>query len=373
MSNKRRCNVRPYEGPEEYIFVSYCHKDQDCVYPLIEQLAKDGFRVWYDEGINPGSEWPEIIASHLSNAAVCVAIVSGNSLSSHNCRREITFALLKKKCFVSVFLEPVDLTPGVEMQLSSYQSIFKYQYEKESEFFKKLYEPEVFAACRGIINLNIVSSQTDRSEEAEKRRLEYLRKKAEEAERRCREAEEQNQKRQEEIARLISEQERIRKESEEQTARLRKVSEMMTSELERLRSEAEEAVRLRMEAEKTEPPRLDEGEQTVYVSGTEKRAVSDYQLVRMSTGEVIDILLGVFVIGRSAVRADYVIRDDRTVGRVHALLVANESECKITDNHSLNKTVVNGKALEPDDPYSLKEGDVIQISKERFMFRKAVR
>ena len=181
MSNKRRCNVRPYNGLEKYIFVSYCHKDRAYVYPLIEQLAKDGYRVWYDEGINPGSEWPEIIASHLNNAAVCVAVVSNNALNSHNCRREINFALLKKKCFVSVFLEPVELTPGVEMQLSAYQSVFKYQYERENDFFKKLYESEGFAACRGRANPRIiVSSPEDDPEEAEKRRLERLCKEAEE-------------------------------------------------------------------------------------------------------------------------------------------------------------------------------------------------
>ena len=55
----RRCSVKPYEGQEAYIFISYCHKDRASVFPIIEQMARDGYRVWYDEGIDPGSEWPE--------------------------------------------------------------------------------------------------------------------------------------------------------------------------------------------------------------------------------------------------------------------------------------------------------------------------
>lgn len=41
----KRCNVKPYEGPESYIFVSYCHKDRHLVFPLVERMARDGYRV----------------------------------------------------------------------------------------------------------------------------------------------------------------------------------------------------------------------------------------------------------------------------------------------------------------------------------------
>ena len=54
-----RCNVKPYEGDKEFIFISYSHKDNALVFPVIEKLAENGFRVWYDEGIDPGSEWPD--------------------------------------------------------------------------------------------------------------------------------------------------------------------------------------------------------------------------------------------------------------------------------------------------------------------------
>ncbi|MBQ1488402.1 MAG: toll/interleukin-1 receptor domain-containing protein, partial [Lachnospiraceae bacterium] len=51
-------NPRPYEGKEKYIFISYSHKDTDRVMPIISRLMNEGFRVWYDDGISPGTEWP---------------------------------------------------------------------------------------------------------------------------------------------------------------------------------------------------------------------------------------------------------------------------------------------------------------------------
>ena len=45
-----------------------------------------GFRIWYDDGIAPGSEWPEYIAHHLNDAAVCMALVSPDSIASANCK-----------------------------------------------------------------------------------------------------------------------------------------------------------------------------------------------------------------------------------------------------------------------------------------------
>ena len=60
--------IPAYEGKEPYIFVSYAHKDSPAVFHIVEQLSARGYRIWYDEGIEPGSEWPEYIANHLLGA-----------------------------------------------------------------------------------------------------------------------------------------------------------------------------------------------------------------------------------------------------------------------------------------------------------------
>lgn len=134
----KKCNFRPYDGNEPYIFISYAHKDADTVYPILEDMHSRGYRIWYDDGIAPGSEWPENIAQHLNEAAVIMAFVSANSIASDNCRREITFALSKKKAFLSVMLEQTVLSPGMELQLSAQQCVMGYAYDSRDEFVDKL-------------------------------------------------------------------------------------------------------------------------------------------------------------------------------------------------------------------------------------------
>lgn len=81
--------IPAYEGREPYIFVSYAHKNSDNVMPIIESLFADKYRVWYDEGIAPGSEWPKNIEDHLREAAAVLVFVSNESLVSPNCENEV--------------------------------------------------------------------------------------------------------------------------------------------------------------------------------------------------------------------------------------------------------------------------------------------
>ena len=55
-----RADFRPYEGKEPYIFISYAHRDSDRVFPIIRRLQEDFCRVWYDDGIDPGTEFEDL-------------------------------------------------------------------------------------------------------------------------------------------------------------------------------------------------------------------------------------------------------------------------------------------------------------------------
>jgi hypothetical protein len=63
-----------YKGTDPYIFVSYAHKDSDEVYQIIFEFHKDGFPVWYDEGIDPGNEWPQEIANVILHCSLFIKI-----------------------------------------------------------------------------------------------------------------------------------------------------------------------------------------------------------------------------------------------------------------------------------------------------------
>ena len=161
----KRCEVKPYTGEEEYIYISYLQKDKKHIFPIIERLSRDGYRVWYNEETDLGTDWPEAIASRLNKCSVCLVFITENSIHSHNCRREINFALLKQKLLIAVMLEPVILSLGMEMQLSAVQSIFKYTIEDENSFYDRLYSIDVIDKCKGASNDSIsVSSPGDYSE-----------------------------------------------------------------------------------------------------------------------------------------------------------------------------------------------------------------
>lgn len=140
--------IRAYEGKEPFIFISYAHKDSDRVMPILAKLQQEGYRVWYDEGIAPGSEWPENIAQHLNDCAVTIAMVSANSMNSPNCRREITYALSKHKPFLGIFLEETAMSPGMELQMSAQQCLMKYSYRTEELFYEKVASCPDLAPCK---------------------------------------------------------------------------------------------------------------------------------------------------------------------------------------------------------------------------------
>ena len=142
-----KCYASPYEGNQDYIFFSYCHDDGSAVYPIIERLSIEGFRVWYDDGIHPGDNWPEVIASHLSKAKVCIAALSKASAESHNCRNEVSFAVANNKQFVSIVIEDFPMPLGMQLQLSS-SNYIKITDFSTDEFYQHLLAAPTIAGCR---------------------------------------------------------------------------------------------------------------------------------------------------------------------------------------------------------------------------------
>ncbi len=51
------------------------------------------------------------------------------------------------------------------------------------------------------------------------------------------------------------------------------------------------------------------------------------------------------------------------VSREHAFIVKNEGQLHFIDNHSRNNSYLNGKKVEPDHDYALKDGDKIELGR----------
>ncbi len=149
--DERKVLFAPYEGNDPFIFVSYSHKNRDEALSIVERLQEDGYRVWYDEGIHPGSEWDEYIARYVANCSLFLALLSDEYLQSSNCKDELNHARNKEKNRVLVYLKDIDLPAGMELRLSRLQNIHRSNYLDENAFFGKLYTSDGIEACRAVI------------------------------------------------------------------------------------------------------------------------------------------------------------------------------------------------------------------------------
>jgi len=143
-----QCRAIPYEGNEPFVFFSYSHKDADRVYPILEQMVRDGFRVWYDDGNHAGDDWLENIGQHLNRCTVCLAMLSENSEQSHNCKKEVSFAVQCNKKLLAVMLEKFAMTIGMRLQLSTIHYLEKTDYPSNAALLNKLYESDCLRECR---------------------------------------------------------------------------------------------------------------------------------------------------------------------------------------------------------------------------------
>lgn len=143
-------SVKPYEGDQPYLFISYAHANAPAVMEIVQELSDRGFRVWYDAGIEVGSEWPETIAQHLAGAGMMLAFLSNAYVRSDNCRKEMHFALSRRIGVINIFLEDTQMTPGMEMQTGNLFALMKFRMSDEA-FYDRLFtaqqlDPALFAA-----------------------------------------------------------------------------------------------------------------------------------------------------------------------------------------------------------------------------------
>ena len=127
-----------YSGSGPYTFVSYSHADSAEVYSIIHALHGRGLLMWYDEGINPGSEWPKVIADRIINCSKVMLFISPNSVRSQHVRQEINFANSKNKPILPIFLQETKLDPGLEMTLSVFQSLYYRAHTDNDNFYMQI-------------------------------------------------------------------------------------------------------------------------------------------------------------------------------------------------------------------------------------------
>ena len=144
----------------DYIFISYSHKDSQRLHPLIKRMMDDGISIWYDNGIDPGTEWDENIAMHLRECSGIIAFLSDNYLESENCRDELNYARDLGKERLIIYLDDVELPAGMAMRLNRLQAIHKYKYKDEGDFYSEFMKAPILKNC---ITVQAPSPDTDTS------------------------------------------------------------------------------------------------------------------------------------------------------------------------------------------------------------------
>ena len=123
-----------YKGNEKYIFVSYAHKDSDDVMPLIEALQSASYRVWYDEGIDPGTDWAGVIGTNIEKAGIVLFCASAKSVKRDNVKREIAFAHEKGIKILTVTIGNVAFPADLEKILFVNQTVSLRSFKTYGEF-----------------------------------------------------------------------------------------------------------------------------------------------------------------------------------------------------------------------------------------------
>lgn len=131
--------IQAYRGNEPYVFISYAHADTE-VQDILAELAAKDYRFWYDEGIQSGSDWADVISERIKNCTQFIAFLSDSAVKSENVKDEIHLAVKYKIDMLVIHLENIVLDGGLELHLDRKQALLKYSYESASDFSSRFYQ-----------------------------------------------------------------------------------------------------------------------------------------------------------------------------------------------------------------------------------------
>ena len=115
-----------YEGKDPFIYISCHQEDKSRIYSILEKLDLRGFRFWIDDGITPGMETDEILATHIENCDFFIAFLSENYLGFLDTVDELNYSRDVNKDYLLIYLDNVSLPTGLDMRFMRAQSIKAY-------------------------------------------------------------------------------------------------------------------------------------------------------------------------------------------------------------------------------------------------------
>lgn len=96
--------------------------------------------------------------------------------------------------------------------------------------------------------------------------------------------------------------------------------------------------------------------------------ISVPHLLRIDNKEKIILDKSEIKIGKKQELCDYVIIDNKYIGRYHARIITENSQVFFEDNNSTNKSYINSKQVRAGQRILLKDGDEIKLANLIFKF-----
>lgn len=353
-----RCFNAPYEGNAPFLFFSYCHEDASLAYPMIERLILEGYRVWFDNGVHPGDEWPDVVAEHLNRSSAFVAAISRASSASHNCRNEMSFAVSCNKPMLSVILESFEMPLGMKLQLGTSLYLHYHEYDQDAAFYHKLMEAPCLNACKAS---DVSASQAD-LEAWQTRKAQYSQIV-------------RNEPASADAAQWLDAGHQPENDEPDAPAFERNPAEEQSPQMEQPRPEipgqaaADDDSIVPTEDLPTELVSpfgdMPDDDQTLLSAETE---LAPAFLIRCRTGERFSLRQFENRIGRSASRSDIVILGNPGISRCHAEISQYNGKFMIRDMGSSAGTLMSGTQIAEDTRADMKDFEVITLAKEDFLF-----
>ena len=125
---------------DNYVFISYAHKDKKVVSKALEAMDSCGINYWYDKGIKAGADWALNVGTKLNNAEAVILFLSKFSVRSKNVLREIDFARKNDIPIITIQLYPFKLPKNLEKSLSVNQFTLLKSFKTYKEFALSLSE-----------------------------------------------------------------------------------------------------------------------------------------------------------------------------------------------------------------------------------------
>ena len=103
-----KCLATKYEGPDPYLFCAFDRRDSRNVWPVIERLALEGIRLWYED-----EETPEAVAEKLRASSACMAFLSRDGQKSHALLNKLIYSAAEARPLLFVEMEDGEKTAGL--------------------------------------------------------------------------------------------------------------------------------------------------------------------------------------------------------------------------------------------------------------------